>query len=319
MEYSQLGKFGVKVSRICLGSAFRCQTDDAVCERIVHRALELGCNFIDSANFYGVGRSEEIVGRALRGKRDDVVITSKVFSPIGPGPNDRGLSRFHIMREVERSLKRLQTDRMDIYLQHSFDSTTPAEEILRAMDDLVRQGKVIYTGSCNHAPWRLMEQLGICRAEGLAPLTVTQHPYNLLQRHQVEGDLMDLVDEYGLGLMTYSPLAVGLLSGEFRRGEVPAAGTPWTERREDMDSYMTDRVQAIIDKLVEIATRIGKTPQQTAVAWILDHPQVTAAMMGPDTPEQVDDVMSGTGWQLEPTDRQALDAISQIDQPCHIG
>ena len=141
-----------------------------------------------------------------------------------------------------------------------------------------------------------MEQLGICHGEGLTPLTVAQHPYNLLERHEVEGDLMDLVDEHGLGLMTYSPLAVGLLSGEFRRGVVPPVGTPWTERRDDLDSYMTDRVQAIVDKLVEIATRIGKTPQQTAVAWILDHPQVAAAMMGPDTPEQVDDVMGSTDW-----------------------
>ena len=152
MEYRQLGKTGVKVSRICLGAAFRCQEDDAVCERVVQRALELGCNFIDSANFYGHGRCEEIVGRALKGKRDDVVITSKVCATIGPGPNDGGLSRCHIMREVERSLKRLQTDRIDIYLQHDFDTQTPAEETLHAMDDLVRQGKVLHTGSCNHPP-----------------------------------------------------------------------------------------------------------------------------------------------------------------------
>ena len=318
MEYRQLGKLGVKVSPISLGTGFRNQEDDAVCERVIARAVELGCNFIDSANFYGTGRSEEIVGRALKGKRDDVVITSKVWGPIGPGPNDTGLSRYHIMREAERTLKRFQTDRIDVYLQHNAAPETSSEETLRAMDDLVRQGKVVYAGSCNHPPWRLMEHIGICRAEGLAPLSVTQHPYNLLERHQVEGDLMDLVRKYGLGLMSYSPLAVGLLTGQFKKGEAPAEGTPWARRRDKLDSYMTDHAQRVVDKLAEISTRIGKTPAQVAVAWILDHPEVTAAIMGPDTPEQVDDMMGGLDWPLDSEDREALDAISDIQAPRHI-
>ena len=317
MEYRQLGNLGVKVSPICLGTGFRVQEDDALCERVVHRAVELGCNFIDSANFYGYGRSEEIVGRALKGKRDDIVITSKVFARIGPGPNDTGLSRYHIMREAERSLKRLQTDRIDVYLQHDIDRDTPPDEILNAMDDLVRQGKVIYTGSCNHAAWRLMEHIGINRAKSLGPFTVTQNPYSLLERHQVEGDLMEVVRRYGLGLMTYSPLAVGLLTGRFKKGEAPA-GTPWAGRGEDLDSFMTDHAQRVVDKLTQVAARIGKTPAQTALAWVLDHPEVTASIMGPDTPEQVDDMMGGLGWQLEPEDWETLDAISEIPRPRHI-
>ena len=318
MEYRQLGKSGVKVSPISLGTGFRCQPDDAVCERVIERALDLGCNFIDGSNFYGPGRSEVIVGRVLKGKRDDVVLTSKVWGRIGPGPNDEGLSRYHIIREAERSLKRLQTDRIDIYLQHGLDAETPAEEILGAMDDLVRQGKVIYAGSCNHPPWRLMEQIGICRAEGLAPVTVTQHPYSLLERHQVEGDLTELVQQYGLGLMTFSPLAIGLLTGRFRKGAAPGEGTPWDGRREDFDAYMTDQAQRVIDELTQIAARIGKTPAQTALAWVLDHPQVTAAVIGPDTPAQVDDMMGSLGWRLDPGDREVLDAVSQRQEPRHI-
>ena len=319
MEYRQLGKSGVKVSPISLGTAFRCQPDDAVCRRVIDRAVDLGCNFIDCANFYDRGRSEQIVGRALHGKRDDVVLTSKVWGRIGPGPNDAGLSRYHIMREAERSLKRLKTDRIDVYLQHAVDAQTPVEEILGAMDDLVRQGKVIYAGSCNHPAWRLAEQIGICRAEGLAAPTVTQNPYSLLDRYQVEGDLLEVVSKYGLGLMTYSPLAVGLLTGRFKKGEAPGEGTPWAGRRDDFDSYMTDQAQRVVDKLTGIAARIGKTPAQTALAWVLDHPQVTAPIMGPDTPEQVDDMIGGLGWQLDPEDREALDSISEIPRPRHVG
>ena len=149
MEYVQLGRLGVRVSRICLGVAFRGQPDDAIAARVIERAIDLGCNFIDCANFYGKGRSEDVLGRAIRGKRDDLFITTKVWSRIGSGPNDAGLSRYHIMREVERSLQRLGTDRIDLYLLHNWDPQTPLDESLRAMDDLVRQGKVVYTGACN--------------------------------------------------------------------------------------------------------------------------------------------------------------------------
>ena len=312
MEYKLLGTSGVKVSEICLGTAFRGQKDDVVCEQVIHRALDLGCNFLDCANFYGQGRSERIVGKALAGKHDDVVLTTKVWSRIGDGPNDAGLSRFHIMREAERSLKRLQTDHIDVYLLHNIDDETPSEEVLRAMDDLVRQGKVTYVGSCNHTPWRLMEHIGITRAEDLAPMVVTQNPYSLLNRYAVEGDLTEVIEKYGLGLITYSPLAVGLLSGQYRKGQAPPQGTPWTGGGLDLEKTMTNQVDAIIQLLFDIGGKVGKSPAQVAIAWILDHDQVTAPIIGPDTPEHVDDVFGAVGWTLDPGDRAALDHASEV-------
>jgi aryl-alcohol dehydrogenase-like predicted oxidoreductase len=314
MKYKQLGKSGVKVSEICLGTAFRGQKDDAVCEQVICRALELGCNFLDCANFYGRGRSETIVGRALKGVRDDVVLTSKVWSRMGDGPNDAGLSRFSIMREIERSLERLQTDHVDVYLLHSVDTDTSSDEILRAMDDVVRQGKATYVGSCNHTPWRLMEHVGICDAQRLAPVIVTQNPYSLLHRYEVEGEMSEVIKKYGLGLMTYSPLAVGLLSGAFRKGQTPPEGTPWTGGRMDLEATLTDQVDGIIQLLFDIGEEMGKSPAQVAIAWILDHELVTAPIIGPDLPGHVDDVLGATGWTLDPTHRQQLDDASELNR-----
>jgi aryl-alcohol dehydrogenase-like predicted oxidoreductase len=318
MKYKQLGKSGVKVSEICLGTAFRGQKDDAVCEQVIHRALELGCNFLDCANFYGRGRSETIVGKALKGVRDDVVLTSKVWSRMGDGPNDAGLSRFSILREIERSLKRLQTDHVDVYLLHSVDTDTPSDEILRAMDDVVRQGKATYVGSCNHTPWRLMEHVGMCDAQRLAPMIVTQNPYSLLRRYEVEGEMSEVVEKYELGLMTYSPLAVGLLSGAFRKGQTPPERTPWTGGRMDLEATLTDQVDGIIQLLFDIGEQMGKSPAQVAIAWILDHELVTAPIIGPDLPDHVDDVLGGTGWTLDPTHRRQLDDASELNRQPHL-
>ena len=313
MNYRQLGKAGVKVSEICLGTGFRGKQDDEICERVIHTALDLGCNFIDCANFYGPGRSEMIVGKALKGRRDDVVLTTKVNAPIGDGPNDEGLSRFHIVREIDRSLKRLQMDHVDVYLMHSIDPDTPSDEILRAMDDVVRQGKATYVGSCNHTPWRLMEHIGMCRSEGLAPMVVSQNEYSLLNRYIVEGDLTDVILKYGLGLMTYSPLAVGLLTGLIRKGQTPPAGTLWSAGRSDLDATLTDHVESVIRTLVDIGHEIGKTAAQVAIAWILDHEQITAAIIGPDLPEHVEEAFGGLGWSLDPALRAKLDDVSSID------
>ena len=312
MNYRQLGSSGVKVSEICLGTAFRGQNDDAICEKVIHRALELGCNFVDCANFYGQGRSETIVGKALQGVRDDVVLTTKVWSCMGDGPNDFGTSRFSVMRELDRSLKRLQTDHIDIYLLHNIDHETPSEETLRALDDGVRQGKVTYVGSCNHTPWRLMEHIGICKAKSFAPPVVTQNEYNLLHRYDVEGELTEVVEKYGVGVMTYSPLAIGLLSGLFRKGQTPPDGTPWASGRMDLAKTLSDKVDRIIQLLVDIGKEMDKTPAQVAIAWILDHPQVTAPIIGPDRPEHVNDVFGGIGWTIDPVHRKALDDASEI-------
>ena len=315
MEYRRLGQAGVKVSRICLGTAFRGQPDDAVCIETIERALDLGCNFVDCANYYGRGRSETIVGKALKGKRDDIVLTTKVWSEMGPGVNDSGLSRFHIMREVERSLERLQTDHIDVYLLHSFDAETPLDETLRAMGDLVHQGKVRYTGCCNFSAWQVAEGLWCSDLKNLISFTCIQPQYNLLNRPEVEAELLALCRQHGLGMMTYSPLAIGLLSGRFRRGQLLPDDTPWGRGKFNFEHAMTEQTDAVVQRLIEIAARRGKTPAQVAIAWILDHEEVTAPITGPDLPVHVDEVFGALGWQLEPEERAVLDQVSQPLSP----
>ncbi len=315
MEYRNLGHAGVKVSPICLGTAFRGQEDDAVCIRTVERALDLGCNFIDTANVYGQGRSEQILAKALKGKRDDVFLASKVTSPIGPGPNDQGYSRYHIMRKIERSLKRLQTDHLDLYLLHSFDPTTPINETLRTLDDLVRQGKVRYIGCSNFNAYQIVEALWTSDVHNLEPFACLQSQYNLLNRWEIEPDLMPVCKKHGLGMMTFSPLAIGLLTGRFRRGQPPPPGTPWAQGSYEFEKAMSEQNDRIIQKLIEIGQNREKTPAQVAIAWVLDHPEITAAMIGPDTPEHVDENFGAVGWQLTPEERAALDEVSEVEGP----
>ena len=312
-----MGKAGVNVSRICLGTAFRGQDDDKTCIRVIDRALGLGCNFIDCANYYGLGRSETIVGKALKGRRDDVVLTTKVWSPIGKGPNDRGLSRFHIMREIERSLRRLQTDHVDVYLLHAFDHDTPLEETLGAMDDLVHQGKVRYVGCCNFSAWQVAEGLWTSDSAGISSFTCLQNQYNLLSRWEMEPELVPLCRKHGLGLMTYSPLAIGLLSGRFRRGQAPPSNTPWSKGSHDLSRALTEQTDQVIQSLIDIGAEHDKTPAQVAIAWILDHPEVTAPIIGPDLPEHVDDVFGGLGWTLSGDERRALDQVSKVPLPAN--
>ncbi len=315
MEYVQLGRLGVRVSRICLGVAFRGQPDDGIAARVIERAIDLGCNFIDCANFYGKGRSEDVLGRAMRGKRDDLFITTKVWSRIGPGPNDAGLSRYHIMREVERSLQRLGTDRIDLYLLHNWDPQTPLDESLRAMDDLVRQGKVVYTGACNFSATQVVEAMWTVQRLGLTPWACLQNQYNLLNRWEVEPELLPLVRRHSLGLMTYSPLAVGLLTGRFRRGQTPPADSPWGNGHWDFERAMSPQADGVVQELIDVGARHGKTPAQVAVAWLLAHPEVTAPMIGPDLPEHVDETFGALGWELPDEDLASLDQASKVDLP----
>ena len=309
MEYVQLGRLGVRVSRICLGTAFRGQRDDDVATRVIERAVDLGCNFIDCANYYGRGRSETVLGRAIRGRRDDLFLTSKVWSRMGPGPNDAGSSRYHITREVERSLQRLGTDRIDLYLLHNWDPDSPLDESLRAMDDLVRQGKVLYVGACNFTAAQTIESLWTADRLGLDAFACLQNEYNLLHRWPIESELLPLVGGRGLGLMTYSPLAVGLLTGRYRRGQPSPPGSHW-DGRQDFEDTMAG-IDGVVQALVDIGSRLGKTPAQVALAWLLDHPEVTAPMIGPDLPEHVDETFQALGWTLPPEDRTALDAATE--------
>ena len=220
MEYRKLGHTGGKVSEICLGTAFRAQDDEQRCIEVIDRAIDLGCNFIDSA-FYGEGRSETVVGKAIRDKRHEVVLCTKIFGTRYQDPNNGGLTRLNLMRGVEDSLTRLQTDHIDLYLLHSFDTGTPLEETLGALDDMVRTGKVRYIGCSNFRAWKIVEALWQSDRRNLARFVCIQNQYNLLNRWEIEPDLMPLCHEHGLGIMTYSPLAIGLLTGQFRRGQAP--------------------------------------------------------------------------------------------------
>lgn len=316
MEYRHFsGNASVKVSRFALGTGFRAHADEQVCADVLNRAIDLGCNFIDCANYYGRGRSETIVGHVIKDKRDDIVVTSKVWSRIGEGPNDEGLSAFHIMREVERSLKRLQTDYIDIYLLHNIDPNTRLEETLRAMDNLVQQGKVRYIGCCNHTGPLIVEALWLADKHNYAPYACIQNPYNLLERYKMETDLMPVTDKFGLGIMTYSPLAVGLLTGQFRRGQ-ELTGL-WAKRPDRFETYMTDQADAVIQTVVDIAKAHGVTPAQIAIAWLLDHDNIVP-ILGPDHPDQVDDVFGALDIELSKEQRQQLDTVSKPADIQHI-
>ena len=317
MEYVNFGKAGVKVSPLALGLGFRGQNDESAAQRLIEHAIDNGINLIDCANIYGpmddranMGRSEVVLGKAIKGKRDDVVITSKICSHIGQGPNDYGLSRYHIMREIDRSLTRLGTDHIDVYLIHVPDDTTPQEETVRALDDLVRSGKVRYLGCCNHQAWQVCKSLWVADSNNATPYMCVQNMYSLLNR-DLETEMFGLVREEGLGVMCYSPLSVGLLSGVYSPDEPPPAGTLWARRyRDEYDRRMRGATGQVITTLKRLAGELGKTPAQLAVAWVVSHPEVTVAISGSDTIEQLDDTLGGVGWELDTAVRDELDAVS---------
>ena len=318
MEYVNFGSAGVQVSRLALGLGFRGQGDEAEAQRVIEHTIDQGINLIDCANVYGtmddranIGRSEVILGKALKGKRDDVVITSKVASQIGDGPNDIGLSRYHIMREVEKSLTRLDTDHIDVYLVHTFDESTPLEETIRALDDLVRSGKVRYVGCCNYAAWQVCKGLWVADRYNATPYMCVQNQYNLLTRH-LEGEMFALVRDQGLGVMAYSPLAVGLLSGIYSPDRPAPEGTLWATRlRDQFPSAMEGAASRVISTVIELAGELGVTPAQLALAWVLSHPEITVAITGGDTIEHLNDNIGAVGWGLDDSVRETLDAVSE--------
>ena len=317
MEYVNFGAAGVKVSRLALGLGLRGQADEAAAQRLIEHAIDQGINLIDCANVYGpmddranIGRSEVVLGRAIKGRRDDVVITSKVHGRIGPGPNDAGLSRYHILREVERTLKRLDTDHIDVYLVHGFDQGAPLDETVRALDDLVRAGKTRYAGCCNYAAWQVCRALWVADSYKAHAYMCVQNPYSLLNR-RLEQEMFGLVRDRGLGVMAYSPLGVGLLSGAYKPGQPAPAGSLWATRRKEIYGKTLDGAVAdVIQTLHELAAELSKTPAQVAIAWVLDHPEVTCAISGVDNEAQLADVLGSVGWALPQEARQRLDDVS---------
>ena len=318
MQFTKLGSSGVQVSRIALGMGFRGQRDEAEILNVVARALDAGVTFFDCANIYGpgddralAGRSEVLLGKALGGRRDELVITSKFSGAVGAGVNDRGGSRYHIVREVERSLKRLGTDRIDVYLMHSPDPETPLEETVATLDLLVRQGKILYWGLSNYSAWEACQALWVADAGGWQMPAVLQNPYSLLNR-KLESDLFEFARRFGLGVMAYSPLAIGLLAGTYSEEGGAEAGALWRDRLGDrLGEVLTDEVRRVKGEVDRIGKERKVTPAEVSIAWVLGNKAVSVAIAGPDRPEHLDDYVNAVGLSLEEGELNALAGASQ--------
>ncbi|MCC6188007.1 MAG: aldo/keto reductase [Anaerolineales bacterium] len=311
MEYRQLGRTGVKVSPLCLGAMnFGERTDEADSIAIIHAALAAGINFIDTANVYAGGRSEEIVGKALRGRRDRIFLATKVRGKVGDGPNDQGLSRKHIFEACDASLRRLQTDYLDLYQTHRPEPTVPVDETLGALTDLVRAGKVRYVGCSTHPAWMVMEALAVSEREHLARYVSEQPPYNLLDR-RIENELVPLALRYNLALLPWAPLAQGVLAGRYRGGEPPAPDSRAARMQATIYAErVTARGIAVGDQLTAAAQAHGKTPGQLALLWCKDQPGITAPIFGPRTMAQLQDVLPVLEMSLAYEEREACDALN---------
>ncbi len=322
MDYRYLGRTGLKVSELCLGAmTFGREADEASSFAMMDAFAAAGGTFIDTADVYTRGASEEIVGRWLAGKRrDDYVIATKVRFPMGDGVNEVGLSRKHILAGVESSLRRLGTDYIDLYQVHCWDPGTPLDETLGTLNSLVQQGKVRYIGISNYKAYQIQKAIDLSRHHGWEAFTCLQPLYNLLDR-ALEWEIIELCIAEGLGIIPWSPLRGGWLSGKYRRGmELPpddtriAAATKhgWSE---GWDAYNNERTWAVIDTLVEVAEEIGKSAAQVALSWVKDAPGITAPIIGARNMKQLEDNLGSVGWALSAEQRTRLNDASAINPP----
>lgn len=310
MEYRCLGNSGLKVSSIGLGANnFGGRIGEKETERVVHQALDAGINFIDTANIYGNGLSEEFIGKALKGKRPQAVIATKFGRRTAEAPNSEGASRLHIMEQVEASLRRLDTDAIDLYQLHIRDPYTPLEETLRALDDLIHQGKVRYIGCSQLSAWQTCEAIWTSRMLGLNAFVSVQPYYNLLKRG-VEKELVPFCKAYGLGIIPYFPLESGFLTGKYRPGQPIPEGTRFAGRP-SLHHVLSEKNFAILRKLEEFAEGRGRRVGELAIAWLLANPQVSTVIAGATTPEQVLANTKSEGWRLTEEELKEIDAITQ--------
>jgi aryl-alcohol dehydrogenase-like predicted oxidoreductase len=311
VEYRNAGRSGLQVSVAGLGcNNFGMRTDKEQTATVVHRALDLGVTLFDTADIYGGTRSEEFLGAALGERRKNVVVATKFVGPVGEGPLNRGASRRHVFDAVEGSLRRLGSDWIDLYQIHFPDVTTPIEETLRALDDIVRQGKVRYIGCSNFASWQVVEAQWTARTQHFSPLISSQNEYNLLNR-RIERELVPACQEYGLGILPYFPLASGFLSGKYRQGEKPPEGTriaAWGARGEEI---LSERNFAILSGLERFAEERGKTVLDVAMGWLASQPYVPSVIAGATKPEQVEQNVAAAGWRLSAEEMSEVDAITR--------
>jgi aryl-alcohol dehydrogenase-like predicted oxidoreductase len=313
VEYRVLGRTGVKVSSLCLGAMMfgdRTSHEDSIA--IIDKALGLGINFVDTANVYAGGASEEAVGEALQrhGGRDRVVLATKVFGVIDPDDvNGFGNSRRHIIQQVENSLRRLKTDWIDLYQVHRPQASVPIDETLRALDDLIRDGKVRYIGTSTFAAWQLMESLSVSEKLRLNRFVSEQPPYNLMDR-RIERELIPFAQSYGFAVLPWSPLAGGQLTGKYRRGEGRTPGSRFANPSPQQAPRYTENLFDVVEGLEPIAAEKGCTLSQLALAWVLQQPGVTSPIIGPRTMEQFDDNTGALDVQLTAADLKAIDAVA---------
>jgi len=320
MEHVRLGRSGLQVSRLCLGTmTFGLQSDEATAIAIMDRAADAGVDFLDSSDAYPLGgdlasrgRTEEIIGRWLRGKRDRFIIATKCFAPVGPAPFDAGNSRKHIMSAVEDSLRRLGTDYIDLYQLHGYDPDTPIDETLGALDDLVHQGKVRYTGCSNFLTYQLVRAVGRSETLRLARFDSVQPRYNLLFR-QIEREMLPFCAEEGVGVIPYNPIAGGLLSGKHSWTAPPSEGSRFTlgwAGQMYQERYWNERAFETVEALRKLADQAGVSLVTLAVAWVLAGEAVTAPIIGASRPEQLDDSLAAAGYALDPDLKRQLDELT---------
>lgn len=326
MDYRFLGKTGLRVSELCLGAMyFGKETSEQDSHQFMDYYVDQGGNFIDTADVYDMGGSEEVVGRWLKTKkREDLIVATKVRYPMGGGPNEAGVSRKHILDGIEASLRRLQTDYIDLYQVHCWDPVTPLEETLSTLDTLVKSGKVRYIGASNHTGWQLQKAIDLSRHMGWEPYTSMQPQYNLLTRF-TEFEVIPVCINEGLGVIPWSPLRGGWLSGKYRRGmSAPPEGSrvqaaTQKGRGEAWDNYNNEDTWRVVDALLAVAEEAGKTPSQVALNWLLQRPGVTGPIIGPRTMEQLQENLEAAGWALSDEHMARLNDASDIGTPSPYG
>jgi len=309
MKYKLLGKTGVKVSQLCLGTmSFGGDADENMSKKMFELSRERGINFFDCANVYNDGQAEVILGKLIKECRNKVVIASKVYFPTGEDVNSRGATRYHIMNAVEASLKRLQTDRIDVYFIHRFDDLTPLEETLRALDDLVTQGKILYPGASNFAAWQVAKALGITRENGWSPFYCIQPMYNLVKR-QAEVEIFPQAQAEGLGVVPYSPLGGGLLTGKYGVKKKPDSGR-LINNKMYATRYRYDWMYRAADDFLEFAKKRGFTPVSLAVSWVASHPAVTCPIIGARNISQLKDSLNSIKIEMTPDLKKEISSVS---------
>jgi aryl-alcohol dehydrogenase-like predicted oxidoreductase len=312
VEYRRMGRSGLRVSEVCLGTmTFGHGTEEPEATRMVDLALDAGVNFFDTADGYGDGASEEMLGRALKGRRRDAIVATKFFNPMGPGPNDSGMSRVRIMQAIDDSLTRLGMDYVDLYYIHHVDKQTPLEEMLRALEDLVRVGKVRYIACSNYQAWRLSEAMWISDSNGWSRFECYQPQYSLVVR-DIEQEIVPLCGLKGLGVVAWSPLAGGFLSGKYKPGERTHDGARSSEGWAYPQRYFASNADDTLQAVLDVSEELRRSPAQVALRWVLEQEVMTSVIVGARTEGHLRDNLGAAGWRLEGDPLTRLTEVSHL-------